>query len=125
MDTRKTAVAVTWMHLLEVFVNLHQYRKPRHVVIAWVCCVFEQFYGYLSPKLAALNMDPSFLDRNVNEGFSGGEKKRNEILQLAVTILAFNPTHLRQFCFTNSLSTLQWHSSDFNGEKVTDISCAF
>ena len=29
-------------------------------------------------------MDPSFLDRSVNEGFSGGEKKRNEILQMAV-----------------------------------------
>jgi Fe-S cluster assembly ATP-binding protein len=29
-------------------------------------------------------MDPAFLDRSVNEGFSGGEKKRNEILQLAV-----------------------------------------
>ncbi|MCU1557892.1 MAG: sufC [Microbacteriaceae bacterium] len=29
-----------------------------------------------------LRMDPSFKDRNVNEGFSGGEKKRNEILQL-------------------------------------------
>lgn len=43
-----------------------------------------EFYGFLSPKLAALNMDPTFLDRNVNEGFSGGEKKRNEILQLAV-----------------------------------------
>jgi Fe-S cluster assembly ATP-binding protein len=28
-------------------------------------------------------MDPAFLDRSVNEGFSGGEKKRNEILQLA------------------------------------------
>lgn len=43
-----------------------------------------EFYGYLTPKLEALNMDPSFLTRNVNEGFSGGEKKRNEILQLAV-----------------------------------------
>jgi Fe-S cluster assembly ATP-binding protein len=43
-----------------------------------------EFYGYLSPKLDELNMDPSFLTRNVNEGFSGGEKKRNEILQLAV-----------------------------------------
>ncbi|KAI5083506.1 hypothetical protein GOP47_0003249 [Adiantum capillus-veneris] len=43
-----------------------------------------EFYGFLSPKLAALNMAPTFLDRNVNEGFSGGEKKRNEILQLAV-----------------------------------------
>src|SRR5437899_8226617 len=31
-----------------------------------------------------LGMDPSFADRYLNEGFSGGEKKRNEILQLAV-----------------------------------------
>jgi Fe-S cluster assembly ATP-binding protein len=29
-------------------------------------------------------MDPAFLDRSVNEGFSGGEKKRNEILQMAL-----------------------------------------
>jgi Fe-S cluster assembly ATP-binding protein len=29
-------------------------------------------------------MDPAFLDRSVNEGFSGGEKKKNEILQLLV-----------------------------------------
>ncbi|PKA65592.1 ABC transporter I family member 6, chloroplastic [Apostasia shenzhenica] len=43
-----------------------------------------EFFGFLSPKLAAVNMSPKFLDRNVNEGFSGGEKKRNEILQLAV-----------------------------------------
>jgi Fe-S cluster assembly ATP-binding protein len=35
-------------------------------------------------QLEAMNMDPTFLSRNVNEGFSGGEKKRNEILQLAV-----------------------------------------
>jgi Fe-S cluster assembly ATP-binding protein len=31
-----------------------------------------------------LDMDPSFGDRYVNEGFSGGEKKRNEILQMAI-----------------------------------------
>nr|XP_010921195.1 ABC transporter I family member 6, chloroplastic [Elaeis guineensis] len=43
-----------------------------------------EFYSYVSPKAAAINMDLRFLDRNVNEGFSGGEKKRNEILQLAV-----------------------------------------
>jgi Fe-S cluster assembly ATPase SufC len=35
-------------------------------------------------QLDSMKMDPSFLSRNVNEGFSGGEKKRNEILQLAV-----------------------------------------
>ncbi len=43
-----------------------------------------EFYGELVPKLAALNMDHKFLERDVNTGFSGGEKKRNEILQLAV-----------------------------------------
>jgi Fe-S cluster assembly ATP-binding protein len=32
--------------------------------------------------MEALNMDPTFAERNVNEGFSGGEKKRHEILQL-------------------------------------------
>ncbi len=34
--------------------------------------------------LAELGMDPSFADRYLNEGFSGGERKRNEILQMAV-----------------------------------------
>jgi Fe-S cluster assembly ATP-binding protein len=35
-------------------------------------------------KIKVVEMDASFLDRSVNEGFSGGEKKRNEILQMAV-----------------------------------------
>jgi len=34
--------------------------------------------------MSMLDMDPSFLNRGVNEGFSGGEKKRNEILQMAI-----------------------------------------
>ena len=34
--------------------------------------------------MAELGMDPAFAERNVNEGFSGGEKKRHEILQLAL-----------------------------------------
>ena len=66
-----------------------------------------EFYAFLSPKVSTrspllcpslrchsrapvlsqideLKMDMRYLTRNVNEGFSGGEKKRNEILQLAV-----------------------------------------
>ncbi len=35
-------------------------------------------------RLDVVKMDPAFLSRSVNEGFSGGEKKRNEILQMAV-----------------------------------------
>ena len=43
-----------------------------------------QFDDYIRERLEFLDMDPDFLDREVNVGFSGGEKKRNEILQLAV-----------------------------------------
>jgi Fe-S cluster assembly ATP-binding protein len=42
------------------------------------------FIQLLDDKLKAIGWDDSFLNRAVNEGFSGGEKKRNEILQMAV-----------------------------------------
>lgn len=41
-----------------------------------------EFLGVINDKLKFVNMSPIFLSRNVNEGFSGGEKKRNEILQM-------------------------------------------
>jgi Fe-S cluster assembly ATP-binding protein len=43
-----------------------------------------EFFEFINQKLDLIEMDPSFLNRSVNEGFSGGEKKRNEILQMAV-----------------------------------------
>jgi len=43
-----------------------------------------EFLRTAREKMAALGMDPKFLNRGVNEGFSGGEKKRNEILQMAM-----------------------------------------
>lgn len=42
------------------------------------------FQELLKEKMELINIDPGFADRFVNHGFSGGEKKRNEILQLAV-----------------------------------------
>ena len=42
------------------------------------------FLKFIKEKAKMVEMDPSFLNRSVNEGFSGGEKKRNEILQMAV-----------------------------------------
>ncbi|MBE9116527.1 Fe-S cluster assembly ATPase SufC [Lusitaniella coriacea LEGE 07157] len=42
------------------------------------------FEDLVEEKLAVVQMNPSFLERSVNEGFSGGEKKRNEILQMAL-----------------------------------------
>lgn len=43
-----------------------------------------QFAAFLKSKMELVEMNPKFLDRGVNVGFSGGEKKRNEILQMAV-----------------------------------------
>ena len=43
-----------------------------------------EFLSTINEKLKLVNMSPSFLGRNVNEGFSGGEKKRNEILQMVL-----------------------------------------
>jgi Fe-S cluster assembly ATP-binding protein len=45
--------------------------------------VFE-FEDLVEGKLDVVKMDPAFLQRSLNEGFSGGEKKRNEILQMAL-----------------------------------------
>lgn len=47
-----------------------------------------EFLSFIRAKCQALEMDEQFLYRSINEGFSGGEKKRNEILQL----LALKPT---------------------------------
>jgi Fe-S cluster assembly ATP-binding protein len=43
-----------------------------------------EFDDYVQEKLKLLDIAPAFLERSVNEGFSGGEKKRNEILQMAI-----------------------------------------
>lgn len=44
----------------------------------------EEFEKLLEEKMRLVNIRTEFKERNLNEGFSGGEKKRNEILQLAV-----------------------------------------
>ena len=44
----------------------------------------EEFEKLLDQKMIEMEIRPEFKERNLNEGFSGGEKKRNEILQLAV-----------------------------------------
>jgi len=47
-----------------------------------------EMYKLLQEKMAIMKMDPKFAERYLNEGFSGGEKKRNEILQM----LMLDPT---------------------------------
>ena len=43
-----------------------------------------EFLSLAKEKMKLVEMDPTFMNRSVNEGFSGGEKKRNEIFQMAV-----------------------------------------
>ncbi len=51
---------------------------------------FGEFYGKLTAALKVLEWDESIVERYLNEGFSGGEKKRNEILQM----LMLDPTYI-------------------------------
>jgi Fe-S cluster assembly ATP-binding protein len=65
-------------YLLKAAVNARRAHRGEAEIDAF------EFLKLAREKMAMLDMDPKFLNRGVNEGFSGGEKKRNEILQLAM-----------------------------------------
>jgi len=56
---------------------LREYRGEKKIAI-------RDFNKMLEEKAKAMDFDPDLMKRSVNEGFSGGEKKRNEILQMSV-----------------------------------------
>jgi len=68
---------VTNINFLKASVNAVRKGQDRKTLDA------IEFLSFIREKCKALDMDESFLYRNLNEGFSGGEKKRNEILQMA------------------------------------------
>ncbi len=65
-------------YLLKAAVNARRRHNGRGEVDAF------EFLKLAREKMAALGMDPKLLNRGVNEGFSGGEKKRNEVLQMTM-----------------------------------------
>ena len=65
-------------YLLKAAVNARRKHQGLEEIDAF------EFLKLAREKMATLGMDPKFLNRGVNEGFSGGEKKRNEILQMAM-----------------------------------------
>src|SRR3954465_10770258 len=66
------------VYLLKAAVNAARQHKGLPEADAFDCL------GLVRDKMKLMRMDDSFLSRGVNEGFSGGEKKRNEILQMLV-----------------------------------------
>jgi len=66
------------VYLLKAAVNAARKQRGLPEVDAF------EFLGLVREKMQLMQMDESFLSRGVNEGFSGGEKKRNEILQMLV-----------------------------------------
>jgi Fe-S cluster assembly ATP-binding protein len=65
-------------YFLREALNAHRKHKGQDEIDA------VDFLDLVKDKAALVGMDDRFLSRGVNEGFSGGEKKRNEILQMAV-----------------------------------------
>lgn len=65
-------------YLLKAAMNARRKHDGRNEIDAF------EFLQLAREKMKVLDMDPAFLNRGVNEGFSGGEKKRNEILQMAM-----------------------------------------
>jgi Fe-S cluster assembly ATP-binding protein len=66
------------VYLLKAAVNARRKAEGKPQVDAY------EFLQLVRGKMKTMQMDESFLSRGVNEGFSGGEKKRNEILQMLV-----------------------------------------
>jgi Fe-S cluster assembly ATP-binding protein len=66
------------VYLLKAALNAARKRRGEPEVDAF------EFLALVREKMKLMQMDESFLSRGVNEGFSGGEKKRNEILQMLV-----------------------------------------
>ena len=56
-----------------------------------------EFLDLMEEKMKLVDMDPAMLNRSVNTGFSGGEKKRNEILQMAVLVAASRDSRRDRF----------------------------
>lgn len=69
---------VSNMYFLKAAVNAQRKRRGLEEIDA------SDFLAFVRQQIKMVKMDPPMLQRGVNEGFSGGEKKRNEILQMLV-----------------------------------------
>jgi Fe-S cluster assembly ATP-binding protein len=88
-DRARSGVFLAFQYPLEIpgvsnldFLRVAYNSRQKHLSLPELD-VFD-FDDLIQTKLDVVKMNPAFLSRSVNEGFSGGEKKRNEILQMAI-----------------------------------------
>jgi Fe-S cluster assembly ATP-binding protein len=88
-DRARSGVFLAFQYPLEIpgvsnldFLRVAYNSRQKHLGLPELD-VFD-FDDLIQDKLDIVKMNPAFLSRSVNEGFSGGEKKRNEILQMAI-----------------------------------------
>lgn len=65
-------------------VTVENFLRTAKKEVSGIMPMMTQFNKEVRSQMAALDMDEKYLDRYLNQGFSGGEKKKNEILQMAV-----------------------------------------
>lgn len=65
-------------------VSVQNFLRTAYQAVSGETISIFKFEKLLKEKMALLNMDPAYASRYLNEGFSGGEKKKNEILQMAI-----------------------------------------
>lgn len=63
-------------------VSVSNFLRTAKTALAGTAPALREWVGQLRTAMESLRMEPGFAERNVNEGFSGGEKKRHEIMQL-------------------------------------------
>jgi len=63
-------------------VSVSNFLRTAKTALAGKAPALREWVGELRSAMESLRMEPGFAERNVNEGFSGGEKKRHEIMQL-------------------------------------------
>ncbi|MEM5805527.1 MAG: Fe-S cluster assembly ATPase SufC [Candidatus Aenigmatarchaeota archaeon] len=72
-------IVIAGLNLFNFLWNAYKAVKPENERISFI-----EFSNYVKEKFSLVKFDETFIDRYLNEGFSGGEKKRCEIAQLAV-----------------------------------------
>ena len=84
-DRAKCGIFISFQYPLEIegISNL-EFLRHSYNAIKDVSLELEEFREKILPILEVMQIKQAFLDRDLNDGFSGGEKKRNEILQMMI-----------------------------------------